>query len=94
MKNEDFLKLAESIKQAGRIKHGHMRPGRVSKYKKPNISSIRHNRQERELINENEWEAKWAGSLKKSASKTDKLAAKAFKSFKDGKTRQAGFGDL
>lgn len=41
MKNEDFLKLAESIKQAGQIKHGHMRPSRVFKYKIPNIRSIR-----------------------------------------------------
>jgi len=41
MKNHDFAKLIESIKQAGQIKHGHQRPSRVFRYAVPNIRAIR-----------------------------------------------------
>ena len=41
MKDTDFKKLIESIKQAGMIKHGQKRPSRVFRYKTSSIRSIR-----------------------------------------------------
>ena len=41
MKKNDFSRLIESIKQAGQIKHGHLRPSRVFRYAVPDIRTIR-----------------------------------------------------
>lgn len=41
MKNEDFNKLLESIKQAGKIKEGKKKPSRIIEYKKPDVKAIR-----------------------------------------------------
>lgn len=41
MKNQDFSKLIESIKEAGQIKHGLSKPSRVFKFNIPSIRSIR-----------------------------------------------------
>ena len=41
MKDQDFTKLIERIKQAGRIKHGFKKPSRVFKFKIPDIRTIR-----------------------------------------------------
>jgi putative transcriptional regulator len=42
MKQSDFNQLAESIKQAGEIKTGKRRPGRVFEFPVPDIKGIRH----------------------------------------------------
>jgi len=41
MKERDFEKLVESVKQAGAIKRGTMRPGRVTRFEPADIKSIR-----------------------------------------------------
>lgn len=41
MKNEDFNKLLESVKQMGQIKQGQIKPSRVFRYAVPNIQAIR-----------------------------------------------------
>jgi len=41
MKDTDFDKLLESVKQAGQIKRGLLKPGRVFKVNVPNIKAIR-----------------------------------------------------
>ena len=41
MKKDDFSKLMESVKQAGRIKKGKLKPGRVYKYDTPDVVAIR-----------------------------------------------------
>ena len=41
MKNNDFNQLIESIKQAGQIKNGDTKPGRVFRYGTPNVKKIR-----------------------------------------------------
>jgi len=41
MKNNDFNQLIESIKQAGQIKKGDIKPGRVFRYNTPNVKKIR-----------------------------------------------------
>ena len=41
MKDNDFSKLVESIKEAGAIKHGLNKAGRVYHFKTPNIKAIR-----------------------------------------------------
>ncbi|MBT8420938.1 MAG: helix-turn-helix domain-containing protein [Gammaproteobacteria bacterium] len=41
MKEQDFSELAASIEQAGRIKQGKERPGRVFSYPAPNVKTIR-----------------------------------------------------
>lgn len=41
MKNEDFNKLLESVKQMGQIKQGKIKPSRVFRYAVPNIQAIR-----------------------------------------------------
>ena len=41
MKKEDFSKLMDSVKQAGQIKRGRLKAGRVFKYEAPNIRAIR-----------------------------------------------------
>jgi putative transcriptional regulator len=41
MKDSDFNKLVEGIKQVGQIKHGHRKPSRVFKYDILNVRSIR-----------------------------------------------------
>ena len=42
MKKTDFDKLLESVKQAGRIKRGALKPGRIFKVSPPDIKAIRH----------------------------------------------------
>ncbi|MCK4762181.1 MAG: helix-turn-helix domain-containing protein [Candidatus Aminicenantes bacterium] len=41
MKKQDFNNLVDSIKQAGKIKRGEMRPGRVFTFSPADIKSIR-----------------------------------------------------
>ncbi len=41
MKEQDFKKLIESIKEAGEIKSGIQKPSRVYHYEKPDIKAIR-----------------------------------------------------
>jgi len=41
MKKTDFDKLLESVKQAGQIKRGALKPGRVFKVSPPDIKAIR-----------------------------------------------------
>ena len=41
MKKEDFSKLIKSVKQAGLIKKGKLKAGRVFKCKAPNIKAER-----------------------------------------------------
>ena len=41
MKERDFEKLVESVKQTGAIKRGRMRPGRVTQFEPADIKSIR-----------------------------------------------------
>ncbi len=41
MKEQDFNKLVESIKEAGEIKNGIVKPSRVFRHKKPDIKAIR-----------------------------------------------------
>jgi putative transcriptional regulator len=41
MKDSDFKKIIEGIKEAGQIKHGHKRPSRLFKYHIPSVRSIR-----------------------------------------------------
>ena len=41
MKEHDFEKLVESVKQAGAIKRGLMKPGRVTHFEPADIKSIR-----------------------------------------------------
>ena len=41
MKKNDFNQLVASIKQAGQIKEGSLKPGRVFKYGVPDIKEIR-----------------------------------------------------
>jgi len=41
MKKSDFNQLIESIKQAGQIKKGNIKPGRVFRYSVPDIKKIR-----------------------------------------------------
>ncbi len=41
MKNEDFEKLAKSIKQAGQIRQGEKRPSRVFRFSVPDIKKTR-----------------------------------------------------
>ena len=41
MKEHDFEKLVESVKQAGAIKRGTMQPGRVTQFEPADIKSIR-----------------------------------------------------
>jgi putative transcriptional regulator len=41
MKDEDFAVLVQSIRQAGAIRKGRGRPGRVYRYATPNVKGIR-----------------------------------------------------
>jgi putative transcriptional regulator len=41
MKKTEFSKLMESVKQAGQIKKGRLKPGRTFRYDAPDISAIR-----------------------------------------------------
>lgn len=41
MKKKDFEKLVASVKQAGKIKRGKMRPSRVIRFKPADIKAIR-----------------------------------------------------
>lgn len=41
MKKQDFSKLVESIKQAGLIKSGKMKPSRVFRHPSPDVKKIR-----------------------------------------------------
>ena len=41
MRNTDFDKLLESVRQAGQIKKGMLKPGRVFKFTAPNVKAIR-----------------------------------------------------
>ena len=41
MKKKDFEKLVESVKQAGRIKRGKLRPSRSFEFKPANIKLVR-----------------------------------------------------
>jgi putative transcriptional regulator len=41
MREQDFKKLTESIKQAGKIRRGEMKPGRVFTFSPADIKSIR-----------------------------------------------------
>ncbi|MDG5813449.1 NadS family protein [Chitinispirillales bacterium ANBcel5] len=41
MKEQDFNKLLQSVKEAGEIKAGNRKASRVCKYEKPNIKAIR-----------------------------------------------------
>ena len=41
MKHEDFAKLVQSIRQAGQIKRGTIKAGRVFRYDLPNIKAVR-----------------------------------------------------
>ena len=41
MKEADFNKLVESIKQAGQIKHGTLKPGRAFEFAPADIKAIR-----------------------------------------------------
>ena len=41
MKKRDFEKLVASVKQAGKIKRGKMKPSRVSRFKPADIKAIR-----------------------------------------------------
>ena len=41
MKNTDFNKLTESIKQAGRIRRGEAKPSRIIEVSPPDIKAIR-----------------------------------------------------
>jgi len=41
MKNNDFNQLIESIKQAGQIKNGDIKPSRIFKYNTPDVKKIR-----------------------------------------------------
>ena len=41
MRDHDFEKLVESVKQAGAIKRGTMQPGRVIRFEPADIKSIR-----------------------------------------------------
>ena len=41
MKATDFKKLVASVKQAGRIRRGQLRPGRVTRFKPADVRTIR-----------------------------------------------------
>lgn len=41
MKNSEFNKLVESIREAGQIKQGRSKPGRTFKFRVPDIIAIR-----------------------------------------------------
>jgi putative transcriptional regulator len=41
MREREFQKLLESVKQAGQIKKGRMKPSRVAKFTAPDIKAIR-----------------------------------------------------
>ncbi len=41
MKSSDFKKLVASVKQAGRIRRGQLRPARVTSFKPADIKAIR-----------------------------------------------------
>ncbi len=41
MKNEDFEKLVASVKEAGEIKSGRRKPGRIYEINPPEIKSVR-----------------------------------------------------
>jgi putative transcriptional regulator len=41
MKNEDFEKLAESVRQAGRIRRGEEKPSRVFRQDAPDVKATR-----------------------------------------------------
>jgi putative transcriptional regulator len=41
MKDKDFQKLLESVKQAGEIARGQRKPSRIAKFIAPNIKAIR-----------------------------------------------------
>jgi hypothetical protein len=41
MKDKDFQKLLESVKQAGEIAKGRRKPSRVAKFTAPDIKAIR-----------------------------------------------------
>jgi len=41
MKNEDFERLAQSVKQAGQIRQGRKRPGRVFRFSVPDVKKTR-----------------------------------------------------
>lgn len=43
MNEKDFEKLKESVRQAGKIRRGEMRPSRVFKFDPVDIKQIRHN---------------------------------------------------
>ena len=47
-----------------------------------------------ELIEEMLWESRWDETLAKSGDKVDRLAEKAAKEYKAGRTRPTGFDDL
>lgn len=42
MKKKDFKKLSESVRQAGKVRRGKMKPGRVIKFDAVDIKKIRH----------------------------------------------------
>jgi putative transcriptional regulator len=41
MKDKEFQKLLESVKQAGEIARGHRKPSRIAKFIAPDIKAIR-----------------------------------------------------
>ena len=47
-----------------------------------------------ELLEEIEWESRWDETLANSQDKLDKMADKALREYKAGKTKEMGFDDL
>jgi hypothetical protein len=47
-----------------------------------------------EFLEEMLWESRWGETLAKSRDKVDRLAEKAAKEYKAGRTREMGFDDL
>jgi len=47
-----------------------------------------------ELLEEIEWESRWDQTLANSQDKLDKMADKALREYKAGKTKQMGFDEL
>jgi hypothetical protein len=48
----------------------------------------------RDLIEEIAWETQWDETLSKSQDNLEKLAEKALRQYREGKTREMGFGEL
>jgi hypothetical protein len=47
-----------------------------------------------ELLDEIQWESRWDETFAKSQDKVDRLAEKAAKEYKSGKTKEMGFDEL